>query len=217
MKVLAQIFAQPPPRLPGPPMVEHALFENPLPVIGGLVGAAVIGAYLFNARGRVKSAAAVGAGLVVLAAAIWLLAGAVRTDREAIKEATVALVDAVARVDEPAMRRILAEDARLFAGGSLAEVATPAGGLDREQTIGRVRATLGGQYRLAEHRASGVQAAITGPGAARSQCRVRVVVEGWNFANNSYWRLDWRRDSGGAWRAYAVTPVSIDGLGATAP
>ncbi len=216
---LAQIqgLARPPPRLPGPPLLEHALFEGPLPLVGGLVALGVVAAYLLNQRGRVGLAAAIGVGLIGVAAVVYTLAATVRTEREAVREATIRLVDAVARLDEPAMRALLAEDVRLFANARLAEVAAPAAGLDREQIIGAVRATLGGPYRVTEHRASEIEAALTGPNAARSQTRVRVVVEGWNLANNSYWRIDWRLGPDGLWRAVSVTPWSIDGLGSAAP
>lgn len=216
---LAQIqgLAQPPPRLPAPPLLEHALLENPLPLAGGLVVLGVVSAYLLNQRGRAGLAAAVGAGLICVAVGVYALAAMIRTDREAVREATVRLVDAVARVDEPAMRLLLAEDVGLFAHARLAEVSAPPTGLDREQIIRAVHATIGDQYRITEHRAAEVESALTGPDAAHSQLRVRVVLEGWNVAHNSYWQLRWRREGDGAWRAFSVTPWSMDGLESTAP
>lgn len=216
---LAQIpgLAHPPPPLPAPPLLDRMLLESPFVLAACLAAAALAAVYVLARRGRPRAAAGLGAGLGAAAAAVVILAGAVQTRRETVAAATIALVDAVARVDEPAMRRLLAPDARLFVGAGLPEVPAPATGLDREQIITQVRAVLRGPYPIRSHRAAEVAAEVTGPNAARSQLRVRVVPEGWNYANNSWWRLQWRLDEDGQWRAVSVTPWSIDGLGSIAP
>lgn len=209
--------ARPPPPLPVPPVVAHLLFERPVPLAAGLVAAAIIAAYLLNRAGRLRPAAITGAALAAAAAGALLLAARVHTPRERVADATRALVDAVASVDEPGMRRWLADDARLFASSRLPEVGVPADGIDREGIIRQVRLLLGGRYRLREHAVAELESAILGPGTARSQLRVRVVPEAHPVATNSYWRLNWRLEPDGQWRCYDLAPWSIDGVGLTAP
>ncbi|MFM9995158.1 MAG: hypothetical protein ACKVU4_05090 [Phycisphaerales bacterium] len=208
--------ARPPPALPAPPLVQHALFESPWVVALALAVAAIIAGHLAQRRGRTTLSLALGGAFAAAAIGVVILASSVRTGREAVLDATVALVDAVARVDEPAMRLMLAENVRLFSSSRLADAAAPVGGLDREGIIARVRGTLGGPYRLREHRTAEREAFITGPNAAVSQLRVKAVPEGYPAAANSYWKLQWRLDPDG-WRCVEVTPTSIDGLGSAGP
>lgn len=208
--------ARPPAALPSPPVIEHALLESPWALALGLAVGAMIGAYLAHRRGRPRLALVLAGAFAAAAVGVVILASVVRTAREAVLDATEALVDAVARVDEPAMRRMLAENVRLFSTSRLAEVGAPAGGLDREGIIDRVRATLGGPYRLRDHRTAEREALVTGSNAAVSQLRVKAVPEGYPAATNSYWKLEWRLDPDG-WRCVAVTPLSIDGIGSMGP
>lgn len=209
--------ARPPPPLPAPPIVSHLLFEAPLLLAAGLIAAAIFAAFLFHRAGRPGSAAITASALVAAAAGALLLAARVHTPREQVADATRALVEAVASVDEPGLRRWLSDDARLFASARLPEVGVPPDGLDRDGIIRQVRLLLGGRYRLREHAVAELQSAILGPGTARSQLRVRVVPEGDAVATNSYWCLTWRLEPDGGWRCYDLAPWSIDGVGSTAP
>ncbi len=192
------------------------LLEDPVFVIAGLVAAAVISGFLLNRAGRARAAVAIGAALLALAGGAYLLAAGVRTDRETVADATVELVEAVAHVDESALRRLLADGVRLRARAGIPGVPVPELGLERDRIIDAVRAVMA-DYPITEHDPHELSVAMTGPDAARSQLRVRVVAEGWNFAHNSYWRLDWRRDPQRGWQATFVTPWSMDGLGSTTP
>jgi hypothetical protein len=204
--------APPPPALERPSLVPYALFENPLPLAALLVAVAIISAYMLNRRGRAR--AGVFASVVSFAGAAAVVAAAmlVTTPRETAMARTVELVAAVARIDEPGLRRLLADDARFVVSEPMPEVSAAPPGLDRERTIDLVRSTLR-RYPVREHHTRSVSAEVRRGNTILSQCRVRVVVEGYEFAHNSWWRILWRVQPDGDCRAIEVRPYSLDMVG----
>lgn len=210
--ILAQFGAPTPPALPGGPLWERLLLESPWPLAAALAAGAVIALFVLNGRGQTRAGLLAAGALAALGAGVVVLARTVQTDGEAIRARTEALVGMVARVDEAGMDKLLASDARLLSSFEQGDIRTPPVGLDKAGIIARVRETLGRQFPIREHAVLETQGQIVSEGLGRTQVRVRVVVEGWNFPHTSWWRLDWRRDGGG-WRAVTITPVAIDGLG----
>ena len=204
--------AEPPPALERPAIIPYAFCENPIPLAVLLVAAALVAAYLLNRRGRVRVAVLAAGACFVGAAAVVVTAMMVTTPRETAMARTVELVAAVAAVDEAGMRRLLADDVRLVISEPVPEVSAAPPGLDREGTINVVRSKLH-QYPVREHQARSVSAEVRRGSTILSQCRVRVVVEGFEFAHNSWWRILWRVQPDGDCRAIEVRPYSLDMVG----
>lgn len=190
-------------------VVERLLFENPWPLIGGVILAGAIAIAVFNRRGATRPAVAVIASTVVFAAGVWLLARMVTTDRERIRDQTLALVDAVAKVDEPVLASLLADDLSLYL--KVGSAATE-NSLDRAATIDRARRTLGGPYRLKEWHVSDQDIVVSLPNAT-STLNVVVIPEAAGLPVHSAWRVDWRRMPDGSWRAFAIELISMSGYG----
>jgi hypothetical protein len=193
------------------PIVERLLFEQPWPLIAGLLFLAVVAFVVLNRRGLVRAGLIVLALGVALGAGVLLLARAVQTPREAMTEATIALVHAAAATDSAALERLLAPDARLFSRFAQPGAAAPEGGLDRPAIIAAARRVLREQWPLKEHSVDEVQAETAGPGSGRTQVRVRVVVEQWQIPYSSWWRVDWQKGPDGAWRAVLIEPLELPG------
>lgn len=212
--LLAQLDfqAEPPPALGRPALIPYGLFENPVPLAAFLVAAAIIAAYLVNRKGRVRQAGLAAGACFAAAAGVVVMATLVTTRRETAMAATQDLVAAVATIDEAGMRRLLADDARLVVSSPIERVSAPAPGLDRDRTISLVRDQLS-RYPIREHHVRSVSAEVRRGNTIRSQCRVRVVVEGEALAHNSWWRMIWRVEDDGACRAIEVRPYSLDFVG----
>jgi hypothetical protein len=209
--VLGQLpGSHPPPALPSAPFVERMLFEEPVGLVSGLVLLAVVLWVVFNRRGKARQGAALATGAMVLVGGVWLLAHSVKTEREQMAEATVALVDATARVDTAAMARILASDAHLNTGYSIPDVSAVRDGLDREGIIAAAERALE-RHPIKDHSVKEVQAESLGPGSGRTQVRVLATLEAFGFPHTSWWRIRWRRE-GEVWRAVAIEPLDIPGL-----
>ncbi|HZW09622.1 MAG TPA: hypothetical protein VFF69_06945, partial [Phycisphaerales bacterium] len=111
---------QPPPTvpsLPGPPSLQHALLENPIPPVIVAVALALAAYAIASRLGRRRLGLALiaAAGLVGVGAVALSLA--VKTDRERIIEHTRSLIAAVAAADTPALDRALDPDAMLAMRG----------------------------------------------------------------------------------------------------
>jgi hypothetical protein len=198
--------------LPGPPLWEAALLEQPIYLAAALILAAVVVATLLNRRGRARQGVLAAAGLVALAAGTLILGGLVKTEREQMTAATESLVEATARVDARALEHALAPDATLFSDLHLPGVPSAQSGLDKEATIRAVQMALGA-HPLKEYRVLEVQAQSLAPGMGRTQARVRVSFEEMPAPHISWWRVDWRRSADGVWRATAITPLDVPWAG----
>ncbi len=198
-----------PTKLPGPPVLEHLLLESPFLLTAALVVLGVAAAVALVRRARIRDAVVVLASCIAAGAGVQILAWKTVTNREVISGRSVELVEAVATLDYAGIERLLAPDARLFADIPIPELPIPAAGLDVDDILSRVRTTVGGMYRVREHRVVEIDAAMIGDRLGRTQLRVRVVPEATGFPQGSWWRLDWREEPDGSWRVIRIAPLSI--------
>lgn len=210
---LAQILndaSAPVPPLPGPPLWERLLLEEPVYLAGALGLAAIVAFVILNQRARLRTGAVAAVVLLLAAAGVMVLGTTVRTEREAMAESTASLVDAVARVDTAALDQLLASDVMLVSDFHIPELPIASPGLGKNAILAAVGVTMR-RYPVKEHRILATQAQSTGPGIGRTQVRVRVVVEG--IPHTSWWKVDWRRGTDGRWRAIAIRPLDIPWAG----
>lgn len=204
--MLAQAFevidAPTPTPLASGPLWSRFLLENPYPaVILLLIGAFAAWRLLNNAlKGREANIAA--AACVALALAIFALARFVQTDRERLRDLTRELVRSTATADVTSLEQLLSPQLSLF---------RPGGGLSmgKEETLERVQNELGKRYRVREWAVLETQASTDSPTSGITQTRVRVTLEMSPFPTISWWKIDWRKDANGVWRADRIDPVSV--------
>ncbi|MCC6229507.1 MAG: hypothetical protein IT432_09790 [Phycisphaerales bacterium] len=189
-------------------LVDRFLFENPWPLIGALVLAGAVAFAILNRKGRVTPALAGVVAAVILSAGVWLAARAVTTDRERVRDLTVALVNATARVDESTLAAMLADDLSLYLKVGAMTTDTS---MDRAATLQQVRRSLGGLYKLKDWRITSNDI-TTGGAQASSRLSVSVTTEAYAIPHRSTWRVDWRRDANGAWRVFAIELLEMPGL-----
>ena len=203
-----------PPPLASPPLLQRVFLEQPLPLAALLVVAGFGLMYWLNSRGQARRALIVGFGLILAGGAVWLVGSLVTTRREKLLTATGELVGVTARLDEPGMNRLLAEDVHLFSQLGAAGFSVAARGADKATLMTVAREALR-RYPVKEQYVSRVQAEITGPNTGRSQVLVRVVVSDGSFSmpHLSWWRIVWREEAG-SWRATEIEPLAIPGAGA---
>lgn len=208
---LAQLeLLQPPPTLrslPEPPMLEHALLENPIPAVLLLV-ALGLGSYAVCVRLGKRRAGGLGAGVGLgLAALLVGIATLVQTERERVKAVTNELVGAVATADGVALDRLLADDARLYVQGSPA-------GWPRERIIEWIDKYLapGSLYGVESHRVDQVQAEVKPSGGfARTRASVLVTPEQ-SPPTRCICMLSWELMDG-EWIAVEIEPLWLQGWG----
>ncbi|MBL8761682.1 MAG: hypothetical protein JNL50_10305 [Phycisphaerae bacterium] len=188
--------------------LDRYLFENPWPLIGALVLGAGVAFTLLNRRGRVGAAIACVALALLVSLGAWLAARGVTTDRERVRDLTVSLVNAAARVDESALLTMLADDLTLYLKVGAISGDTS---MDRAMTIQQARRSLGGLYKLREWRVSGNDVVATGTHATAT-LSITVVAEVYAIPHRSEWRVDWRREADGTWRAFAIELLSMPGI-----
>jgi len=190
------------PELAPPDPIAHAIFEAPVLPAVALAVLAVLAFVSLRAAGRPTTALVAGAAGVAAAGAVLVTASLVTTDREHVDRAARTLVDATATADEPAMRRLLADDARAVTRFASAE------GRDRIVELASTRAAP----RIKEHSIKGVEIELLGPRVARSHVRVRT--EGLSAPSRSVWEIDWTRDDPDSpeWYATRITPLWIRGV-----
>lgn len=184
---------------------------QPWPLAAALALAGLAVAFMVRARWRVPIAGALGA----LAGATLAAGILVTTDRERLVTTTRDLIDATARANTIALAGMLAPDARLVVDVPIAEAGLrPTGaGIERDAILKLVADTLGGQWPLKEHDILEVQSTLVGPGVGRTQVRVRAVLEAIGLPIASWWRIEWRRDPDGSWRAVGVRLLHVPRLG----
>jgi len=192
-----------PPPLPGAPLWEQLLLENPWPAAIVLGAGAVAAWVAMRHRADTRQTMLVVGALILGAAGVCIAASWVVTTREAVREQTFALVGSAARAEAIKVGDLLAPDAALF---------PPGGGssLDRDAIVARVRDNLGGRWKLREWAILECEASVSG-NTGRTQVKVRATPEAVGFPNISWWRLGWRRDESGVWRAISIEPVSVTG------
>ncbi|MCC6284919.1 MAG: hypothetical protein IT439_06390 [Phycisphaerales bacterium] len=186
-------------RLPRAPMLPHLFLENPWPVAGVLVAAALVCWHWL--RGRTQRWPAVGL-LTGLGGAVVLLASRVVTTREMLAAQTRRLIGAVASADHRTVRELTAE------GG----YARAYGRWEREAFIAMIEeaAARGGQYsvggatfRVAEYAIREVRAHVETPTIAKTQVNVTGRADE-GPGTPTWWELDWDREQDGVWRVRSI-------------
>lgn len=190
-------------------LIDRFLFENPWPLIGALILAGAVAFALLNRKGKVTPALASVVAAVVLSAGVWLAARSITTDRERVRDLTIALVNATAKVDESTLGSMLASDLTLYLKvGAI----TSDGSMDRAATLQQVRRSLGGLYKLKDWRITSNEI-TTSATQASSRLSVSVTTEAYAIPHRSTWRVDWRREPGETWRVFAIELLEMPGLG----
>lgn len=199
------------PSLPGPPFLEHYVFENPWVLIAALAAALV--ALVAFGRTRLKTPVflTLAGTCVVLAISVYASARLVATPRELVVARTGDLVGAVARGDVSAARAVLSDDAILLA------FFTSSSGDDIDGVLRRVAQMKSGSYQVRSYDIREVQVQFLGPRVARTQILVRVEPEATRFPSFSWWRVDWRSDAPGEWKAYEIQPLALPGIDNAGP
>jgi len=194
------------PELPSPPLFEQLLFENQwlLAVILVVIGLAVC-LVMFKA-GRRRAGGLTLLIMAVLASVAVLVSTKVVTAREQMEARSRELVRATIEGDTPALREILAENARLTGGFAVIRSAG-----NREQLLALVESDVQRFSGIDNYRVLEVRAHRDGPNLGRTHVRVRVGQEG-GYINFSWWRLDWRDPGDGTWRAVGIEPLWVQGL-----
>jgi len=186
-----------------PSLLLRWLFEEPLvPMIVAGVLALIVSQWLWRA-GRLRAfAAALAAGLVVLAG-LWLLASSVTTPRERVIQSTRLLARGTTAADGPAIDRLLADRCTLDnARGTL--------NLNKVAILLRVQATIGGPFRISDWAIVQLQAHADET-RGQSQFLIRVTPEVTGVPNLSWWRVTWEKneaDDAAPWRATLIEPLS---------
>lgn len=189
-------------------LVDQFLFENPWPLIGALVLAGAVAFTLLNRKGKVTPALACVVAAVVLSASVWLAARTTTTDRERVRDLTVKLVDATAKVDEPTLASMLSSDLSLYlkVGAITSDTS-----MDRAATLEQVRRSVGGPYKLRDWHITSNEITTSGLQAS-SRLGVTVTTEVYAVPHRSTWRVDWRREPDGTWRVFAIELLEMPGL-----
>lgn len=189
-------------------LFDRFLFENPWPLMGALVLAGAIGFSLLNRKGRVTPALASIATALALSAGVWFAARSITTDRERVRDLTIALVDATAKVDESTLGPMLADDLTLYLKvGAI----TTDNSMDRAATLQQVRRSLGGLYKIKDWRITSNDITTSGTQAS-AHLSISVTTEAYAIPHRSTWRVDWRREGDGTWRVFAIELLEMPGL-----
>ncbi len=193
--------------LPEPSLPERYLFEAPMVPAVVLAIAAIVLFFILNARGKLRAGAIAAVVLLALAGGLWAMAASVVTPREALISRAREVVDATATADTAALRPMLAEGVEVRVGGQLRYTRS-----GRDIVLGLVEEYPGGSASIESHRLAEWQAVIDGPGAARTQLRLRHSGAG--VPSASWWRLHWRRDAPDSpWIVDRIEPLWLAGIG----
>ena len=187
-----------------PPVVEYLLLEQPWPLVGGLVAAAVLmAAVAQRRRDRRWLGAAIGA--LVLAPGAYVLATMVNTDRERLVARSRALVGAtVSPVDFEHVATFLDADVTLT--GPHGAHWLDADAIDR--TLRRAEQRWG----IEAQSIADLKAATTGRRQGRTALSLRTTLGGrLDYGPiRSGWVLQWRQDADGTWRVQRIACMQIN-------
>lgn len=189
-------------------LVDRYLFENPWPLIGAIILAGAIALGFLSRKGSPTRPAACVVIVLACCVGVWLVARHVTTDRERVSALTRQLVDVAARSDEAALASMLADDFTLYLRvGNVSHDTS----MDRAATLQQTHRTLGTIYKLKDWRVTSNEVATSGT-QATSNLSVTVTTELYPMPHRSSWRVDWRREPGGEWRAFAVELLDMPGI-----
>lgn len=195
-------FQMAPPRLPGPPQATHWLLERPLTVGVALAALGALLFFVFARRTQVKQGAIAGGGVLALGVAMFVLGTVVTTDRERLIRGTEGFVRAVEEGDRDQAAALLSDRLTVRMGDT-------GSGLDRDWVLGAVE-LVGAGMEFERFGLGGMQATIDREGVGYTQFRVstREARAGQSI---SWWKMEWRRDRDGEWRAYDLELLLMNG------
>ncbi|CAG0961824.1 hypothetical protein PHYC_00767 [Phycisphaerales bacterium] len=192
--------------LPASPFLSRMLLESPWPVVLLLAIAAGLCWIVLSNRGNSARARGSCGLLLALAVGVLVLASAITTGREAVREAAKQLVRDVAAADVPALRSALAFECVLRLASNGPE-------LDASEILDRVERDFSdrGPFKVKEYGILETQSAVYDDGLASAQIKVRVTAESGGLLL-SWWRVDFRPE-GGRWRVVSIRMLSNSATG----
>lgn len=200
------------PPLTETPLLERWLYESPTLPVGLLVLLAVVVLFLTLKQPKRLPGLLVAGVLLAAGVGLFLTARAVTTQREMLSERSAKLVDAVARVDFPAVRALVRPDVRVGpsdnADGLARSIPKISGILPLEGVMAlrlREEGAFVGSHQILETRAG-----MDAPNAGRTLVRVRVRGPSGELLGHSWWELEWKL-SGGDWLASRIEAIWIQG------
>jgi hypothetical protein len=212
--VFSAIDPPAPPALPGAGLLERWLLESPWMLMAILVAAGAAGYWMLRRSEDPRRTRRAGVALAVgsvLALVVYAVSAVVETDREKISGLTRDVVRATATGEIDRLDDLLNDDCIL-------DAALPGLGMgaqvSKQGILDRVRAEFGPNARNGTARPVllELQASTENPAFARTQIKLRVTSDAWNFPLLSWWRMDWRRQADGSWRATGIQLVSMPGM-----
>ncbi len=199
------------PSLPSPPLWERVLLIDGWMTAVVLVGVTIAVSLLLMRRGRGGAGHAVLLVGVLVSSGVFVLSSAVTTECERLAESSARLVEHGALGRGPQVGAMLAEHATVEVNGE-------------EYLVGRVNVVRAlealpmSAFAVREVRHLGSEAALDGPGVARSHVGIRVVPDKGGWAGESWWELTWRRlGTNGQWEVTRIRSLWIQGLTGRAP
>jgi hypothetical protein len=191
------------PPLPEPSPIEHWVLEQQLWPALALVLIAIIAMTVMRSIPQAAKYRFVAAGvLVLLGVGVYAIGASVVTDREILRDRSIALVQTVSDRDPQALRSMLDDACRLQSRYGSATSA------DRIVEIAITRNP--GVVSSAD--VSEVNAGLYGPQVATTQIKVRT--EGSMLPSLSWWRVDWQRPDTvtSDWIVTHIEPIWIQGV-----
>lgn len=189
-----------PPALREPSIFSQWLFEDPTYLLAIIAAIGALAAWQLWRTTRARAASLAFVITIALCTAIWLISSSITTPRERIVAATWSLIRTTTAADVDALSPLLADRARLDnTRGSL--------NMDKPSILARVKATLGGPFKLKDWAVVRMQAAADNENKGQSQFYIRVTPEITGAPDLSWWRITWQRE-GDAWKVALIEPMS---------
>jgi hypothetical protein len=191
------------PSIEPPDPLMHALFEDSMLAIIGILVLGVLLLIGMNARGKAKiGLIAMGVSLL-LSGGMFVSSTLVTTDREVLTIKANSLVDAVATGDAFSMRPLLSEDVAVET-----RFASPSG---RDQVVEVASSRV---PRMVEsYSVPEIRVDLPGPRMGRTMVKVRAQSSQAPIGS-SWWMIHWERASEESddWEAVHIAPVWIQGI-----
>lgn len=183
------------------------LFDNPWPLAGLLIVAAIGLVWWFNREGKARQGVRWAGLCLMLAAAVTLTGNLVTTQREILGGQTRLLISVASKADTVALESLLGREIVLTVPGNSAN-------FSRGQILDLVRKYPGGQYPVESVSVDRVQTVLEGRSVATTQVQVRTRAPEatmYDFPVGSWWKIGWRRD-GDRWVVSSLQCLQIDGV-----
>jgi hypothetical protein len=203
------------PALPDTPILERYLFEAPMIPVVMLVLIALVVLVAGLKGGKPKLPAIAALLMMAAAAAIYITAGSVTTDREVITLRTAELIASIAESDVQAMRATMAESVQLGHSDNASAIAKQIPSLVGRDVIealviNRLGSQTASQRLVGSHKVLETRAGLDGNNSGRTLVRVRVNGTDDSLLGHSWWEITWKRHDG-QWLATRVEAIWIQG------